>query len=98
MERNDAIVLDPRDDVATALRDLAAGETVEVRIGDRALRLTLREPVALCHKFALHPLAAGREVRKYGEVIGCTTAGIEPGGWVHVHNLQSLRARRNDLA
>jgi altronate dehydratase small subunit len=91
--RNDAIVLHAADDVATALRDLAAGEVVEVRIGDRAERVTLAEPIALCHKFALHALSPGQAVRKYGEVIGRATAAVERGAWVHVHNLKSLRAR-----
>jgi altronate dehydratase small subunit len=77
-----------------ALRDLAAGETVELRVGDRTRRLTLPEPIPLCHKLALHALAVGQEVRKYGEVIGRTSAAVEPGGWVHVHNLKSLRAQR----
>jgi altronate dehydratase small subunit len=92
--RSDAIVLHAADDVATALRDLAAGETVELRVGDRTRRLTLPEPIPLCHKLALHALAVGQEVRKYGEVIGRTSAAVEPGGWVHVHNLKSLRAQR----
>jgi altronate dehydratase small subunit len=88
-----AIVLHAADDVATALRDLAPGEAIELRIGDRTQRVTLLEPIPLCHKFALHALAAGEDVRKYGEVIGRTTAPVEPGARVHVHNLQSLRAR-----
>ena len=72
-------MLHAADDVATALRDLAAGEVVEVRIGDRAERVTLAEPIALCHKFALHALSPGQEVRKYGEVIGRATAAVERG-------------------
>ena len=96
--RNDAIVLHAADDVATALRDLAAGEAVDVRIGDRTERLTLLEKVPLCHKFALRPLRPGQEVRKYGEVIGRASAAVERGGWVHVHNLESLRARRAGAA
>lgn len=91
---DDAIVLHAADDVATALRDLAAGEVVAVRIGERVARLTLRERIPLCHKFALHALSPGQEVRKYGEVIGRASAAVEAGGWVHVHNLESLRARR----
>ena len=93
-----AIVLHAADDVATALRDLAAGEVVEVWIGDRAARLTLEEAIPLCHKFALHALSRGQEVRKYGEVIGRARAAVAPGACVHVHNLESLRARRTGVA
>jgi altronate dehydratase small subunit len=88
-----AIVLHATDDVATALRDLAAGEALELQIGDRMERVTLAEPIPLCHKFALHALPAGHDVRKYGEVIGRTSAPVGPGAHVHVHNLRSLRAR-----
>ena len=94
MAQGDAIVLQAADDVATALRDLAAGEVVAVRIGDRVDRVLLAERIPLCHKFALHALSPGQEVRKYGEVIGRASAAVEAGGWVHVHNLESLRARR----
>jgi hypothetical protein len=88
-----ALVLHPDDQVATALRDLAAGELVEVARGDETLEVRLVEPIRLCHKFALADLAPGTGVRKYGEVIGALTAAVPAGGWVHVHNLRSLRAR-----
>lgn len=42
---------------------------------------------------ALRDLAAGGPVRKYGEVIGEATGPIPRGGFVHVHNLRSCRAR-----
>ncbi len=90
----DALVLQPADDVAVALRDLAVGETVVVRRDGKLERATLREAIALGHKFALHALAAGAVVRKYGERIGTASANIAPGMHVHVHNLVSARARR----
>lgn len=90
----DALVLQPADDVAVALRDFAAGETVVVRRDGRLERATLHEAIALGHKFALHALAAGAVIRKYGERIGTASADIAPGMHVHVHNLASARARR----
>lgn len=50
------------------------------------------EDIPAGHKFALRDLGAGDPVRKYGEVIGETTAAVERGEWVHIHNLVSRRA------
>lgn len=85
--------LDPRDDVATALRPLAAGTRVQVAVGGGARTVTVVESIALGHKFALHGIAAGRRVRKYGECIGRTTHDVAAGAWVHVHNLVTTATR-----
>ncbi|PZO06392.1 MAG: galactonate dehydratase [Alphaproteobacteria bacterium] len=39
------------------------------------------------HKVALHAVAAGALIRKYGQVIGQASCDIEAGTWVHTHNL-----------
>lgn len=89
-----ALMLHPDDDVAVALRDIAAGETVAVRGGGTQQDVRVRVAIALGHKFAVRPIATGAPIRKYGERIGTATAGIEAGMHVHVHNLASARARR----
>jgi altronate dehydratase small subunit len=89
-----ALALDPRDGVALALRDLAAGETVAIRAGAAIETLVAREAVALGHKIARRDHPAGAPVLKYGERIGLTTAAIAAGAHVHVHNLASARARK----
>ena len=89
----DAIVLDEADDVAMALRPLEAGQTIQVRYPGRIAELTVTEAIALCHKVAVTDLEPGERLRKYGEVIGEASAPIRRGGWVHVHNLRSLRGR-----
>jgi predicted RecA/RadA family phage recombinase len=91
--RWDALVVHPADDVAVALRDVAAGEAIDVRRGGRIERVTVSEPIALGHKLALHAIARGSPIRKYGEAIGTATADIAAGAHVHVHNLASRRAR-----
>ena len=88
-----ALVLDPADDVATALRTLNAGEWVQIQRQNHNSSIQLLEDIALCHKLALHPLAAGQPVRKYGEVIGFTLQAVATGEHVHIHNLKSARAR-----
>ena len=77
--------LDVGDDVAVALQDLAAGTAVRVSGGDA---VTCRTEVLRGHKVALRHLPAGTLVRKYGHVIGRTSAPVEAGDHVHVHNLE----------
>jgi altronate hydrolase len=77
----DLLRIDPRDSVATALRDLAAGETVE--------GCAVLQDVPRGHKLALAPVAAGEAVLKYGFPIGAATRAIAPGEHVHTHNLRT---------
>jgi len=88
-----ALVLDARDDVAVALRDLVAGDIVTVLRGGARFPATIAEPIPLGHKLALHAIGRGDAIRKYGELIGRATADIGPGMHVHVHNLASTRGR-----
>ncbi len=86
-----AIVIDPRDSVAVAVADLPAGQLCAVRVGDTVREVELKEKIPFGHKFSLYALPRGTNVLKYGEVIGESTADIEAGAWVHVHNLASSR-------
>ncbi|MCC2978407.1 altronate dehydratase family protein [Sphingomonas sp. PL-96] len=81
-----ALQVDPRDDVATALRDLAAGETVLLGTG----AVPLCEAVAKGHKLAVRPIKAGAEVVKFGWPIGRATTDIAAGAHVHTHNVRTL--------
>ncbi len=72
--------IDPRDDVAVALRPVGAGETI-------AEGVTAAVDIAAGHKVALHPIAAGEDVRKYGWPIGRARTAIAAGEHVHTHNL-----------
>jgi altronate dehydratase len=90
----DALVVHPDDDVAVALHDLLADNTVEIRRAGTIIRTQLPQAIPLGHKFALHAIAKGTAIRKYGEYIGIATADIAPGSHVHVHNMESRRARK----
>ena len=91
------IVIQDGDDVATALRDLQAGERVPYRQGGAAGTLEVLESIPFGHKVALRDLPTGAEVHKYGAVIGRTTAAVRAGVLVHIHNLSGVRGR-GDLA
>ncbi len=92
MTQAHVIVTHPGDNVATALRDLDAGQSVEVPGSERVTTLQVRQAVQRGHKVALAALSVGEPVVKYGEAIGVATAVIEAGEHVHVHNLGSTRA------
>ena len=86
-----AIVINPKDSIAVAVAELAAGQSCSVRIGQAVLEVELREKIPFGHKFALYSIPRGSSVLKYGEVIGESTTDIEAGAWVHLHNLASSR-------
>ena len=75
------LILNPADDVAVALEDLAAGSSPD------GLTTPVRDDVAAGHKVARHAIAESAIVRKYGQVIGRARAAIPAGSHVHTHNL-----------
>ena len=83
-----AFVIDARDNVATALSPIVPG-TVRL-LGDAAQEtVEALEEVPKGHKIALHNLAAGDQILKYGISIGSATAPVEAGRWVHLHVMRS---------
>lgn len=78
--------INPADNVAVVLVDGVVAGTVWNE-GDESV--TLREPIARGHKFALRHIAKGQQVIKYGYPIGIATCDIEPGQWIHSHNLRT---------
>lgn len=91
------VVLSDADNVATCLADLDADTHIEVTVDGETRSITVRDAIPFGHKLAIRPLAVGADVLKYGEVIGRASEAIEPGQWVHVHNVESVRAR-GDIA
>jgi transcription elongation GreA/GreB family factor len=89
--KHKAILMNVKDNVATALTDLAEGETIHVELDSVSVEVTLRQPVEFAHKLALRDIAQGEEVTKYGMPIGKALVPIRAGEWVHVHNCRSHR-------
>jgi altronate dehydratase small subunit len=77
--------LAPQDNVAVALRPLAAGETV--RIDGAAIRI--ERDIAVGHKVATCAIATGERIVKYNCPIGRATRAIAAGEYVHTHNAAS---------
>lgn len=79
------IKIHPSDNVAVALRDYQAGESIAV--GDESV--VLAENIDRGHKFTLADLPENTAVIKYGFPIGYTKAPVSKGCHVHVHNLKT---------
>ncbi|MDA0657231.1 MAG: altronate dehydratase family protein [Planctomycetota bacterium] len=81
-----ALLLHPSDNVGIALRTLAVDG--DVTIAGRQVRI--REQIPTGHKIALDHLPIGAQVLRYGAPIGRATREIQPGDWVHSHNLEAI--------
>jgi altronate hydrolase len=78
-----AVHLRPEDNIAVAARSLRAGRQFQ----HDGVALTLPQNIGLGHKIALHRIAKGEAITKYGQIIGFANKDIEAGEWVHVHNV-----------
>ena len=86
-----AIRVHDADNVATAIADMAAGDSPFANPDIRAA-----VAIGRGHKMALAPIAHGEAVIKYGFPIGIATADIAPGDHVHSHNLATALGSDGD--
>ena len=91
--RRHALAIKKEDNVGTAIRDIAAGETAIVGVDDCSLSIPVLQAISLGHKLAVRPIRKGEDILKYGTVIGRATQDIKTGEHVHVHNVESTRGR-----
>lgn len=87
------IIVDPADNVATAIAEIAEGTEFEIETANGPIAIRVLDSIPYGHKLALSPLAGGEPVIKYGATIGVATRDIPRGGHVHTQNLTSLRIR-----
>ncbi|MCM3781814.1 UxaA family hydrolase [Neobacillus mesonae] len=89
----DVIQMHADDHVATALKDIKAGEKISYVFNGNRFHLEVIDDIMFGHKIALADIPAGTKVKKYGEVIGQASMEISAGQHVHVHNIEGLRGR-----
>ena len=87
------VILNDKDNVATSLVALNAGDEVSVPYAEGSATILVNDAIEFGHKFAIRPLVKGDKVLKYGEIIGAASQDITVGDWVHTHNVESVRAR-----
>lgn len=85
------ILLHPADNVCVAARSLTPGTRVDA--GTR--RVEVVAAIDPGHKLALAAVAVGQPLVKYGQIIGFASQPIEPGQWVHTHNVAASRFERD---
>lgn len=81
------LLLHPSDNVAVSRRPLLAGENLTV--AGRSLQIA--EAVPANHKVALSDIREREVIFKFGQPIGCASAPIARGQWVHVQNVSVER-------
>jgi altronate dehydratase small subunit len=86
-----ALQIDPKDNTATVLMAIEAGEKVSLtsKAGEQVGEIVAREAVPFGHKLAVASIEKGGKVLKYGEVIGLATQAISKGENVHIQNVES---------
>ena len=77
----DFIHIHPKDNVVVALKAVPAGTAYQ--------GITAAVDIPQGHKMAIAPMAENDQVIKYGFSIGHATAAVEPGQWVHTHNMKT---------
>ena len=93
MAQKRAIVMNSKDNTATAVEAIEAGTDVVVSISGEDISVPVQHKIPFGHKFSLRSIEPGAAVIKYGEIIGYATQTIRTGEHVHVHNLESGRGR-----
>jgi len=72
--------LAPDDNVVVAVDPFPEG-TIVVNVSARAR-------IMRGHKMAVAPIAQGAPVKKFGQIIGFASQSMQPGDWVHTHNVE----------
>jgi len=85
--RNFVLVINEKDNVAVAMIDLFAGETVAVRGRSGLKEIQVLDNIPRGHKIAISEIKKGEPVIKYGEIIGFASTPIMKGSYVHNHNI-----------
>lgn len=80
-----ALKIHDNDNVAVAVTELTAGETVVID----AKEITLKTDIPAGHKLSLCDIPKGSDIIKYAYPIGHAKCDIEAGCHVHTHNVKS---------
>jgi len=87
----ETVMLNSKDNVATALKQINENEQVTVVSSSREVisKLQAKQEIPFGHKISLTEIKKGEPVIKFGERIGTASQNISVGEYVHVHNVES---------
>ncbi|MHA2281285.1 MAG: UxaA family hydrolase [Promethearchaeota archaeon] len=85
MKKYNFIVINPKDNCATALEEIP--QNIKIDILDK--NIEIKDNIPFGHKFAMMNIKKGSHIIKYGEVIGTSSEDISEGDWIHIHNITS---------
>ncbi|EJL60887.1 UxaA family hydrolase [Flavobacterium sp. CF136] len=83
------IKVNPSDNVAVALVNLAAGEVINFE-GEE---ITIESDVKMKHKIAMYPFELGERIIMYGVLVGKASAPIAKGGLLSTENVKHESAK-----
>lgn len=87
------LIHEAQDNVGVVVEDIDEDEQVVGVVLDDEDRIEVKAKgdIPLAHKIATEEIVAGSEIIKYGVVIGRADQDIPEGGYVHDHNISSVR-------
>jgi altronate dehydratase small subunit len=93
MAEKRALILSPKDNVASVMEEVSPGEDIVVQGSNETLLLRAVDRIPFGFKVATKNIRHGDPVLKYGEVIGTARKNIQKGALVHIHNIEGARGR-----
>ena len=90
------IILNEKDNVCVALRDIIAGKYALAYDGAELL-LTIKQRINAGFKVSLTHIKRDAMIYKYGHVIGIACKDIEPGERIHIDNMRGLADIRSEV-
>lgn len=85
-----AVLLNPKDNVVTVVRNIKKGEEVSYFNGDTLCKMNAATDIPEWNKMAIVDISNGAEIIKYGELIGIATEAIMAGEYTSHLNIDSL--------
>ncbi|MGN9163991.1 UxaA family hydrolase [Tissierellaceae bacterium HCP3S3_D8] len=90
---NNALVIDPKDNVAVAIEQISKGTEVNYILNGELGKVVAKDDIQIYHKISIKNIKRGEPIVKYGEHMGLAGVEIEKGQHVHVHNVEDHREK-----
>jgi len=92
MRLKDYVKLGKNDNVVVLTKDAIEGSSLNLENRE----ILLKENIKAGHKVAIRPIKKGTYVIKYDHRVGKATRDINPGEWVHTHNVKTTLSEEQE--